>query len=135
MEPVRNNADPGTPLAVLTADFGRLDHKLDDRVGKPDERVGTLETRIGGLDVRIGKLEVRVDELVLNMREVGARLGALTERVVKVETAIDFVRTDVKNLNDNVSAIRTTDFRLMFGALIAVVLGLSAMMAKGFGWL
>mgnify|MGYP000722284598 FL=1 len=30
---------------------------------------------------------------------------------------------------------RTTDFRLIFGAIITVALGLAALMAKGFGWL
>jgi len=28
-----------------------------------------------------------------------------------------------------------TDFRLLFGAIIAVTLGLAALMAKGFHWL
>lgn len=129
MGAVRDNADSGTSLAVLTADVGRL----DDRVGRLDDRIGTLETRIGGLGARSGKLEFRIDELAFNVRETGTRLGALTERMARIEMAIDFLCTDIKNINDNVLAIRTTDFHLMFGALMAVTLGLSGMMATDFG--
>lgn len=145
MEPVRNGGngmDSGSPIAILTADILRLDRKLDDRVSqlddrvsKLDDRVGALEARVGGLDVRIGRLEVRVDQLVVNVREMSAVLVALGERVARVETGIDFLRSDMKNLGDGLLAVRTTDFRLMFGALIAVALSLAAMMAKGFGWL
>lgn len=36
--------------------------------------------------------------------EIRARPGTLTERVAKVETATDFLRSDVRNLNENVCA-------------------------------
>ena len=42
---------------------------------------------------------------------------------------------DVKELRRDITGIRTTDFRLIFGAIIAVALGLAGLMAKGFGWL
>lgn len=124
MEPVRNGGnggDPGSPIAILAADIGRLDRKLDERIGK--------------LDDRVSKLEDRVDELVINVREMSSVLKTLGERVARVEIGIDFLRADIKNLGEGLLAVRTTDFRLMFGALIGVALPLSAMMAKGFGWL
>lgn len=117
MEPVRNGrngVDSRSLFAILTADIVKLDRKIDDRVGKLDDRVGKLDDRIGKLDDRV---------------------SALAERVARVETGIDFLRSDIKNLSDGLLAVRTTDFRLMFGALIAVALTLSGMMAKGFGWL
>ena len=117
MEPVRNGGngvESGSPIAILMAEIGRLDRKLDDRIGKVDDRIGKLEGRVGKLDDRV------------------ATLG---ERVARVETGIDFLRSDIKNLSEGLLAVRTTDFRLMFGALIVVALSLSAMMAKGFGWL
>lgn len=110
MEPVRNGGngmESGSPIAILMADISRLDRKLDDRLGKVDDRIGKLDDRV----------------------------AALGERVAKVETGIDFLRSDIKNLSEGLLAVRTTDFRLMFSALIAVALALSAMMAKGFGWL
>lgn len=109
-----NGVESGSPIAILMADISRLDRKLDDRMGKLDDRMGKVDDRIDKLDDRV---------------------AALTERVARVETGIDFLRSDMKNLSDGLLAVRTTDFRLMFGALIAVALSLSAMMAKGFGWL
>lgn len=56
-------------------------------------------------------------------------------RVAKLEIAVEYIQRDIKELKDDVRAIRTTDFRLMFGAIIAVALGLTGVMAKGFHWI
>ena len=63
-------------------------------------------------------------------------------RVTKLEAAVDYIQRDVKELREDVRtmrgeihSIRTTDFRLVFGAIIAVALGLAGLMAKGFHWL
>lgn len=56
-------------------------------------------------------------------------------RLAKLEVAMEYVKRDVDELKTDVRAIRTTDFRLTFGAIIAVALGLAALMAKGFHWL
>lgn len=70
-------------------------------------------------------------------------------RVAQLETHVQYIRRDIDSLKDDVrefrgetkselSAIRTdmkVDFRLVFGSLIVVALGLAGMMAKGFGWL
>ena len=70
-------------------------------------------------------------------------LGAKMEsRITKLETTVDFIQRDVELLKQDVRAIRrditgirTTDFRLLFGAIIAVAVGLTGLMAKGFHWL
>lgn len=63
-------------------------------------------------------------------------------RVAKLETVSEYVQRDIKELKDEVRllrsdiiAIRTTDFRLIFGAIIVVALGLAGLMAKGFHWI
>ncbi|OGB23499.1 MAG: hypothetical protein A3I66_01235 [Burkholderiales bacterium RIFCSPLOWO2_02_FULL_57_36] len=56
-------------------------------------------------------------------------------RVAKLEAITEYIQRDIKELKEDVRAIRTTDFRILFGAIIAVALGLAAIMAKGFGWL
>lgn len=68
--------------------------------------------------------------------------GGMEARIAKLEAAQEFIQRDVKELKDDVravradiTAIRTTDFRLIFGAIIAVALGLAGLMAKGFHWL
>jgi len=62
--------------------------------------------------------------------------------VTKLETAVEYIQRDVELLQRDVRAlrqdmigIRTTDFRLLFGAIIAVAVGLTGLMAKGFNWL
>lgn len=60
---------------------------------------------------------------------------AMEARLARLEVAAEYMQRDIAELKADVRAIRTTDFRLMFGALITVALGLAAVMAKGFGWL
>lgn len=48
------------------------------------------------------------------------------------------VQRELSDIKADVRGLRTdarTDFRLLFGSLIAVALGLAGLMAKGFGWL
>ena len=60
---------------------------------------------------------------------------AMESRITRLEAAIDHMQRDIAELKADVRSIRTTDFRIMFGALVTVALGLAAIMAKGFGWL
>lgn len=67
---------------------------------------------------------------------------SIEERLARVETALEFliaenkeIRQELIRLREDINAIRTTDFRLLFGALIFVTLGQVAIMAKGFGWI
>ena len=62
-------------------------------------------------------------------------------RVAKLEAAVEFVqrdvaelKADVRELRKDITGIRTTDFRILFGAIISVALGLAGLMAKGFHW-
>jgi hypothetical protein len=41
------------------------------------------------------------------------------------------MRQDIKDIGSEAR----TDFRVLFGSLIGVAVGLAAVMAKGFGWL
>ncbi|MEO8543467.1 MAG: hypothetical protein ABI434_07785 [Burkholderiaceae bacterium] len=68
--------------------------------------------------------------------------GGMEARVAKLEAGLEHVqkdiaelKADVRSIRDAITGIRTTDFRIMFGAIITVALGLSALMAKGFHWL
>jgi hypothetical protein len=68
--------------------------------------------------------------------------GDMEARVAKLEAHAEHLQsdiTDIKNhiegLRTDISGIRTTDFRLIFGAIITVALGLAWLMAKGFHWL
>lgn len=59
-------------------------------------------------------------------------------RVAKLEASMEHVQQDVRDIKIDVREIKSnarTDFRLLFGALIAAALGLAALMAHGFHWL
>ncbi|EET3689555.1 hypothetical protein FI740_003172 [Escherichia coli] len=67
---------------------------------------------------------------------------ALDSRVARMESDISYIKRDIeelksdlKDVRDDIDKIRTTDFRLMFGALIATTLGLAGLMARGFHWI
>ena len=62
---------------------------------------------------------------------------SMEARVAKVESDIGHIQRDIGEIKTDVREIRKaveTDFRLLFGAIIAVALGLAAVMAKGFHW-
>lgn len=68
--------------------------------------------------------------------------GGMEARVAKLEANYEHIsrdvadlRADVKDLRRDLHGVRTTDFRILFGAIIAVALGLAGIMARGFGWL
>jgi outer membrane murein-binding lipoprotein Lpp len=73
----------------------------------------------------------------------------LEARVAKLEAHVEYIRRDLDDLRVDLREFRgetkasfagvrsemKSDFRLVFGALIAASLGLAGLMAKGFGWL
>ncbi|HEY4073715.1 MAG TPA: hypothetical protein VGM52_11485 [Herbaspirillum sp.] len=59
-------------------------------------------------------------------------------RVTKLETAVEYIQRDISEMKTDIRDIKKdmrSDFRLLFGAIIAVALGLSALFAKGFNWI
>ncbi len=78
----------------------------------------------GGMEARIARLEAHVEHIDKTLTEIRQDIRDL--------------RGDGKDFRGEIKEIRQearTDFRLTFGALIAVAIGLAGMMAKGFGWL
>lgn len=71
--------------------------------------------------------------------------GNLEARVAKLESSVEYIQRDTMDIKSDLKEIRTElkeqrelhhkDFRIMFGALVTVALGLAGLMAKGFGWL
>ena len=77
-----------------------------------------------GLEIRLSAVETRAGQVETRLAVVETKLGALEAGVNRVEAV-------TLRLQDNAR----TDFRLIFGALIATALGLAGMMAKGFHWI
>ncbi len=61
----------------------------------------------------------------------------LEARVAKLESDVEHIKFTMQEIKDDVRELRRdhrTDFRLLFGAIITVALGLAGIMAKGFHW-
>jgi hypothetical protein len=64
-------------------------------------------------------------------------LGGMEARVAKVEASLEHIRSDITDIKTDLRGVRDnarTDFRLLFGAIITVAIGLAGIMAKGFHW-
>jgi hypothetical protein len=64
--------------------------------------------------------------------------GGMEARVAKLEAAVEHIQVVVGEIKADLREVRRDmrgDFRLLFGAVIFVALGLAGLMAKGFGWL
>lgn len=78
----------------------------------------SASTHDRGLAVRVAVLETNVHGLKSEFSELKSEF-----------------REFRKEMRADITAIRTHDFRLLFGALITVALSLVAVMAKGFHWI
>ncbi|HET8695965.1 MAG TPA: hypothetical protein VFO94_00685 [Gammaproteobacteria bacterium] len=59
-------------------------------------------------------------------------------RLAKLESDVGHIQEDVREVKIDLKEIKSDakiDFRLLFGALLAVAIGLGGLMARGFGWL
>lgn len=62
----------------------------------------------------------------------------LDARVAVLENNVDHIKGDITEIKGDVKDLgraHDRDFRILFGALIGVAIGLAGMMAKGFHWL
>ena len=72
---------------------------------------------------------------ILNLEGTVLRMA---QRTGKLEADMTHVQKDIGVMKNDVSQIRERqdrDFRLLFGAVITVALGLGGLVAKSFGWL
>lgn len=72
---------------------------------------------------------------ILNLESFSLRVA---QSIGKLEADMSHVQKDIGTMKTDISQIRERqdrDFRILFGSLITVALGLGGLMAKGFGWL
>lgn len=80
-------------------------------------------------------MAIESDERFAYALEMEARVARLETTVGNMQRNITELKDDVRAIRAEIVGIRTTDFRLLFGAIITVALGLGGLLAKGFGWL
>lgn len=98
----------GTPISGRGG-WGRTDSGQNDGGGG------------GDMHIRVAKLESDVEHIKKSLDEV--------------KSDVREIKRDIRSEFNEVKRDSKTDFRLLFGAIIAVALGLSGLMAKGFHWL
>lgn len=67
-----------------------------------------------------------------------SRVARLESDVSHIRSDIEHIKSDIRDMRHDVKDVRKdmqTDFRMLFGCIIAVALGLAGLMAKGFHWL
>ncbi len=64
-----------------------------------------------------------------------ARIAKLEASVEHIQADVAEIKTDFREVRKDIAAVRTVDFRVLFGAIIAATLGLAAVMAHGFQWI
>lgn len=87
------------------------------------------------MDNRLTRLEVTVDHIQDNLREVRTDMRDLRTDMRDLRSELRHFQTEVRADFRIVRDQARLDFRLLFGALISVAIGMAAMMAKGFRWL
>ncbi len=68
----------------------------------------------------------------------GGNDGGMNDRIAKLESDMENIKGTLSEMKQDIRELRSdakSDFRVLFGALIAVALGLAGLMAKGFNWL
>ena len=59
-------------------------------------------------------------------------------RIAKLESDVGHIQSDIQEIKGDIKEIKKDakeDFRILFGALVFVALGLALLIAKGFKWL
>lgn len=64
--------------------------------------------------------------------------GGMEARIARLESTSDHILRELVEMKADIRELRgdaKTDFRLLFGGLIFVAIGLASLMARGFHWL
>jgi hypothetical protein len=89
----------------------------------------------------VGSNLVRPDQWANPARGGGGDAGGsdgLEARLAKLESDVSHINSDLGEIKQDIREIKgdaRADFRLLFGALITVALGLAGLIAHGFKWL
>lgn len=97
---------------------------LPARVAKLESLAEKTGAQIAQVDLHLARIEAKQDEFT---RHYATKADVVALR--------DEMKTAVSEAKSSLSDRIERDFRILFGALIAVALGLAGLMAKGFHWL
>lgn len=91
------------------------------------------------LPERVARLEVTCGHILEEMRglrnDMQAMQNAIRSEMREARTELREFQNETRSEFKDVRRSATADFRILFGALIAVAIGLAGAMARGFGWI
>ena len=85
--------------------------------------------------LRLSAMEARILNLESSVLRMGQSIGKLESDVAHIQKDLGELKTEMKTDLGQIRERQDRDFRVLFGAIITVALGLGGLMAKGFGWL
>lgn len=97
--------------------------------GSPHDRA--MDARIAVLEEIAAATKDGLADLRHETRDTNGRIDALRG---DMDRRFDAMRDDMNRRFDAMRSAQDRDFRIMFSALITAVLGLAALMARGFHW-
>ncbi len=118
----------------LQQDVGEVQQdvrKLQQDVGEVQHDVSALQKDVSIVQKDVSKLQQQVESHGELIHKLDVGVAVLTGEVSHVGQKVLQVQTDVHEVRTH----QERDFRVLFGALIFVALGLSGLMAKTFGWI
>jgi hypothetical protein len=110
----------------------QIQRAAESAIDSHTEDLMTMRMDVCALKADVENLKDNMGELRDDVR--GLHSGALALRA-DVERGFFELRAEVKHDFSQVRIERERDFRILFGALIFVALGLAGLMAKAFGWI
>lgn len=119
-----------------------IDQRAESRLSSRNLAIGGGGPHDPGMEARVAKLEAAVEsiqrdtsDLKQDLRGLRADMGReITGLRIDLGREITGLRSDVRQDSSELRRAAERDFRLLFGTLITAVLGLAALMAKGFHW-
>jgi predicted nucleic acid-binding Zn-ribbon protein len=87
------------------------------------------------MEHRLTRLEVTTQHIQDDLRDLRTELRDFKGEVRDFKGEMRDFQKEVRSEFRDVRHQARTDFRLLFGALISVAVGMAALMAKGFHWI
>jgi len=97
---------------------------------RADARVNRRGSDNRGLEARVAKLEATTEHIQSDVSDLKIEVRALR---ADLKAEVTSLRADLKSEVTNLRSEFRADFRLLFGAILTVVIGMVGLLVKSFG--
>ena len=94
-----------------------------------------MENRLSRLEVATTQLDTRLARVEVTLESIGEDLNGLRTDFRDLRNDMNHLRDQSRNDMSHLRDQSRMDFRVLFGAMISLALGMAALMAKGFHWI